>query len=86
MVAAAAQDPPPPLPLPNSTRTRTRPRAQGYCGIDPVNGTIAPGTRPDCNWALIKAAAAPCSKPLTRLRFINGASFAPIDVFIDHVD
>lgn len=59
---------------------------QGYCGIDPVNGTVLPGTRPDCNWALIKADIAPCTKPLTRLRFINGGAFAPIDVFIDNVD
>ena len=59
---------------------------QGYCGDNHVNGTTADQSgRPPCDWALIKAVASPCSKPKTRLRLINGAAFAPIDVYIDEL-
>lgn len=60
---------------------------QGYCGKPvpgPVNAT-GPGGPLPCNWPVINAKAGPCSKPRTKLQIINGAAFAPIDVFVDHV-
>lgn len=59
---------------------------QGFCGKQINEGNItAPGGPLPCNWPVIKAKAGPCSKPKTKLRIINGAAFAPIDVFVDHV-
>ena len=85
-VSSRNKQKPTPSLFPNPHSVLINGIGQGFCGPPVPSGNVtAPGGSLPCNWPVIKAKAGSCLKPKTRLRLINAAAFAPIDVFIDKV-